>query len=580
MDTRMEMHELVAFNAAVSQGLDRRVDRINQASKDLKKFTGRHSGIDGKAAQAISAYISDVHLGGIMTMINEIIERFNQLNTMYIGHYPHVDEGSNDFFLLSQDYEEINSNAKRMRTKFSDDEEKLIAITNEVDDIVSSFSTNDAMTEFDKIEENFADINKNIHRQSRDWSSYESQCARRYAELDAAINVVKRLIDQYSHKSVADLGRYQEGLFAKDLSKKDMRIFDKLSRNIHHDKTLTKTAQKNLKALQRKYEQIEIERNKRDGWNSLIVESLFAVAGVTIGVCTGSLAVPLLLMGSSIFPVLELYENFNKAQTGKSEGDNLGKAFLTDGLALDKNTADSVYNLVDFGSEIVGSEGAFEALKDGGYVVSKGLKAKPLFSSLKNLGAKVVSVKNVKNAVRNVTDIKYVRATSKNLFKEAKAAISKDFIDIGNSTKIGEENNILREEILPHFNEYMKTSDIVKGVLKIYGTEAIVQAEKSVVKEYLLSPIVEATTDKIAGEDDRSFGHKFVNKIIDDAFGKLYKSIQKVVHNATDDNFKDRSKLNSVLLKNIQRIEVSDKSLQSQLNNMGGIVSDIWKMYK
>lgn len=126
----------------------------------------------------------------------------------------------------------------------------------------------------------------------------------------------------------------------------------------------------------------------------------------------------------------------------------------------------------------------------------------------------------------------------------------------------------------------MKTSDIAKGVLKIYGTEAIMQAEKAVAKKYLLTPAIEATTDRIAGSDDRSFGHKFANKIIDKKLSKLYKSAQKVVHNATDDNFKDRSKLNSVLLKNIQRIEVSDKSLPSQLSNIGGIVSDLWKVYK
>lgn len=50
MGTRMEMHELIAFNSAVSQGLNRRVNRLNQVSKDLGKFTGKASGIDGQAA--------------------------------------------------------------------------------------------------------------------------------------------------------------------------------------------------------------------------------------------------------------------------------------------------------------------------------------------------------------------------------------------------------------------------------------------------------------------------------------------------------------------------------------------------
>ena len=543
MDTRMEMHELVAFNAAVSQGLDRRVDRINQASKDLKKFTGRHSGIDGKAAQAISAYISDVHLGGIMTMINEIIERFNQLNTMYIGHYPHVDEGSNDFFLLSKDYEEINSNAKKMRTKFSDDEEKLIAITNEVDDIVSSFSTNDAMTEFDKIDENFADINKNIHRQSRDWSSYESQCARRYAELDAAIHVVKRLIEEYANKSVADLGSYQEGLFARDLTQKDMQVFDKLSNKIDRDKNFTKIAEKNLKALNRKYAQIEAEKerlrqrelNKRDGRNSFIVDGLFALAGIAVTACTAGVGVPLVLaIGSNILlPLLDLSEDLDKATTGKEYGANFIKDFLHGYLKLDRPTTEKVYAVASLGIGVAGSKGAFEAAKDSGYLVSRGIKAEPLFKSLKAVGTEAVSIENVSNIVRKAKDVKYLKTSAKSLAEKTEAAFFMDRINftdaIKGNIKLGWENKFLKEGFIPHFNNKVAWKDIGK-ICKIYGKETLKQGEKMILKDCVVSPLITMGLNAFPGSDKNSVPYKAAKKF-------LNKNLTKPLQKKTDEGW-------------------------------------------
>lgn len=522
-----------------------------------------------------------------MPMINEIIERFNQLNTMYIGHYPNVDEGSNDFFLLSQDYEEINSNAKKMRTKFSDDEEKLIAITNEVDDIVSSFATNDAMTEFDKIDENFADINKNIHRQSRDWASYESQCARRYAELDAAINVVKRLIEEYANKNVAELGNYQEGLFARDLSKKGMRVFDKLSQNINRDKKLAQMAEKNLKALNKKYAQIEAEKlkrirqrelNKQDGWNSLFVDGLFAAAGLTVAACTGGAAIPLVLMGSVAFTGMDLVEDLDKARTGKKEGFNLGKYILHSFFGLNKQVTDNVYNVLDFTAGIAGSGSAFKSLAKEGYFISQGVAAKPLLSSFKALRTETVSVKNATNLVKNFKNVKYLKGTGKGILQGTKTAFVKDAKGIGENLKLGWKNRFLKEGLLVHTNKTVQGT--TKKIVQTCAKESGKQAEKLLVKNYVASPIVNVLADRIGGSDKTSIQYKFTKKYLSKKVNRRVMKPINLLQNGTADSLTGGKKINKIIENSERRKAFSDGSLTNEIDNLRDMMKDIEGTFK
>ena len=72
-------------------------------------------GLTGGAADGIANYISEVHASGLQTMIEQLLQRFEDLLKIYVASYTGVDKGGNDFYLATSDYEAIKGQSDSYR---------------------------------------------------------------------------------------------------------------------------------------------------------------------------------------------------------------------------------------------------------------------------------------------------------------------------------------------------------------------------------------------------------------------------------------------------------------------------------
>ncbi len=136
--TKMNYMELYGFMLATNQGLNSRRDLLRKTQKSLNVFASGKGGLTGGAADGIANYISEVHASGLQTMIEQLLQRFEDLLKIYVASYTGVDKGGNDFYLATSDYEAIKGQSNSYRGDVAAKVAQFNKITQEVSDIVSS----------------------------------------------------------------------------------------------------------------------------------------------------------------------------------------------------------------------------------------------------------------------------------------------------------------------------------------------------------------------------------------------------------------------------------------------------------
>ncbi|WP_278836524.1 hypothetical protein, partial [Parabacteroides goldsteinii] len=71
-------------------------------------------------------------------MIEQLLQRFEDLLKIYVASYTGVDKGGNDFYLATSDYEAIKGQINSYRGDVAAKVAQFNKITQEVSDIVSS----------------------------------------------------------------------------------------------------------------------------------------------------------------------------------------------------------------------------------------------------------------------------------------------------------------------------------------------------------------------------------------------------------------------------------------------------------
>ena len=201
--TKMNYMELYGFMLATNQGLNSRRDLLRKTQKSLNVFASGKGGLTGGAADGIANYISEVHASGLQTMIEQLLQRFEDLLKIYVASYTGVDKGGNDFYLATSDYEAIKGQSDSYRGDVAAKVAHFNKITHGVSDIVPSGTyvqqANEAKS---RVNDSLDNIKRGIKDQQESWQTYEAEQVRKFDELDEMIAAIERLIGQYSSQKL------------------------------------------------------------------------------------------------------------------------------------------------------------------------------------------------------------------------------------------------------------------------------------------------------------------------------------------------------------------------------------------
>ena len=570
--TKMNYMELYEFMLATNQGLNSRRDLLRKTQKSLNTFASGKGGLTGGAADGIANYISEVHASGLQTMIEQLLQRFEDLLKIYVASYTGVDKGGNDFYLATSDYEAIKGQSNSYRGDVAAKVAQFNKITQEVSDIVSSGTyVQRANKAKQRVNDSVDNIKQGIKAQQESWQTYEAEQVRKFDELDEMMAAIERLIGQYSSQKLPQFTGYQKGAFAEKINGKTQQVITTLQDNMYRDRNLVKSAEKKIDQTQKTYQRylvhLEEERNKREGKNAFYTDLLFMALGVGITIMSGGIAVPALMAFGMALDGLNLYEDYTKMASGKKYGDNLIKDMLID-WGMNRDTAENTYTLLNLVGGVSGSAGAYKSLVKEGQFVSKGIKARPLLQNSKQVWRDSTSVKNLFNFA---DDSKVTGSTAKKVMQ----AFERDAHAIGNNVKTAKEHKLLLEGIVPKLSKGASG----KVITKTYAKETLKQVTFAGVKDVVIAPAASAVTNSVVGNDTSSIEYKMTNKFAGKIISKPVKTAVNVHIGMWKDGLTGGKVTDKIANRAMLREKFGDNSIRSELDNTFDLLRDMKELY-
>ncbi len=564
--------ELYEFMLAANQGLNSRRDLLRKTQKSLNTFASGKGGLTGGAADGIANYISEVHASGLQTMIEQLLQRFEDLLKIYVASYTGVDKGGNDFYLATSDYEAIKGQSDSYRGDVAAKVAQFNKITQEVSDIVSSGTyVQRANKAKQRVNDSVDNIKQGIKAQQESWQTYEAEQVRKFDELDEMMAAIERLIGQYSSQKLPQFTGYQKGAFAEKINGKTQQVITTLQDNMYRDRNLVKSAEKKIDQTQKTYQRylvhLEEERNKREGKNAFYTDLLFMALGVGITIMSGGIAVPALMAFGMALDGLNLYEDYTKMASGKKYGDNLIKDMLID-WGMNRDTAENTYTLLNLVGGVSGSAGAYKSLVKEGQFVSKGIKARPLLQNSKQVWRDSTSVKNLFNFA---DDSKVTGSTAKKVMQ----AFERDAHAIGNNVKTAKEHKLLLEGIVPKLSKGASG----KVITKTYAKETLKQVTFAGVKDVVIAPAASAVTNSVVGNDTSSIEYKMTNKFAGKIISKPVKTAVNVHIGMWKDGLTGGKVTDKIANRAMLREKFGDNSIRSELDNTFDLLRDMKELY-
>ncbi len=570
--TKMNYMELYEFMLAANQGLNSRRDLLRKTQKSLNTFASGKGGLTGGAADGIANYISEVHASGLQTMIEQLLQRFEDLLKIYVASYTGVDKGGNDFYLATSDYEAIKGQSDSYRGDVAAKVAHFNKITHGVSDIVPSGTyvqqANEAKS---RVNDSLDNIKRGIKDQQESWQTYEAEQGRKFDELDEMMAAIERLIGQYSSQKLPQFTGYQKGAFAEKINGKTQQVITTLQDNMYRDRNLVKSAEKKIDQTQKTYQRylvhLEEERNKREGKNALMVDGFFMLLGLGITAMTGGVAVPVLMAFGMALDGLNLYEDYTKMQSGAKYGDNPLKRVLLK-LGMNREGAENAYNLLSLVGGVSGSAGAYKSLVKEGQFVSKGIKTKSLLQNSKQVWRDSTSVKNLFNFA---DDSKVTGSTAKKVMQ----AFEHDVHAIGDNVKTAKEHKLLLEGVVPKLSE----SASGKVITKTYAKETLKQVTFTGVKDVVIAPAASAVTNSVVGNDTSSIEYKMTNKFAGKIISKPVKTAVNVHIGMWKDGLTGGKVTDKIANRAMLREKFGDNSVRSELDNTFDLLRDMKELY-
>ncbi|MCR1881250.1 LXG domain-containing protein [Ligilactobacillus murinus] len=570
--TKMNYMELYEFMLAANQGLNSRRDLLRKTQKSLNTFASGKGGLTGGAADGIANYISEVHASGLQTMIEQLLQRFEDLLKIYVASYTGVDKGGNDFYLATSDYEAIKGQSDSYRGDVAAKVAHFNKITHGVSDIVPSGTyvqqANEAKS---RVNDSLDNIKRGIKDQQESWQTYEAEQVRKFDELDEMIAAIERLIGQYSSQKLPQFTGYQKGAFAEKINGKTQQVITTLQDNMYRDRNLVRSAEKKIDQTQKTYQRylvhLEEERNKREGKNAFYTDLFFMALGVGITIMSGGIAVPALMAFGMALDGLNLYEDYTKMTSGKKYGDNIIKWLLMK-TGLKRESTEGVYSLLNLAGAVSGSAGAYKSLVKEGQFVSKGIKTKPLLQNSKQVWRDSTSVKNLFNFA---DDSKVTGSTAKKVMQ----AFGNDSHAIGDNVKIAKKHKLLLEGIVPKLSKGASG----KVITKTYAKETLKQVTFAGVKDVVIAPAASAVTNSVVGNDTSSIEYKMTNKFAGKIISKPVKTAVNVHIGMWKDGLTGGKVTDKIANRAMLREKFGDNSVRSELDNTFDLLRDMKELY-
>ena len=570
--TKMNYMELYEFMLAANQGLNSRRDLLRKTQKSLNTFASGKGGLTGGAADGIANYISEVHASGLQTMIEQLLQRFEDLLKIYVASYTGVDKGGNDFYLATSDYEAIKGQSDSYRGDVAAKVAHFNKITHGVSDIVPSGTyvqqANEAKS---RVKDSLDNIKRGIKDQQESWQTYEAEQVRKFDELDEMIAAIERLIGQYSSQKLPQFTGYQKGAFAEKINGKTQQVITTLQDNMYRDRNLVRSAEKKIDQTQKTYQRylvhLEEERNKREGKNAFYTDLFFMALGVGITIMSGGIAVPALMAFGMALDGLNLYEDYTKMTSGKKYGDNIIKWLLMK-TGLKRESTEGVYSLLNLAGAVSGSAGAYKSLVKEGQFVSKGIKTKPLLQNSKQVWRDSTSVKNLFNFA---DDSKVTGSTAKKVMQ----AFGNDSHAIGDNVKIAKKHKLLLEGIVPKLSKGASG----KVITKTYAKETLKQVTFAGVKDVVIAPAASAVTNSVVGNDTSSIEYKMTNKFAGKIISKPVKTAVNVHIGMWKDGLTGGKVTDKIANRAMLREKFGDNSVRSELDNTFDLLRDMKELY-
>ena len=505
-------------------------------------------------------------------MIEQLLQRFEDLLKIYVASYTGVDKGGNDFYLATSDYEAIKGQSDSYRGDVAAKVAHFNKITHGVSDIVpSGIYVQQANEAKSRVNDSLDNIKRGIKDQQESWQIYEAEQGRKFDELDEMMAAIERLIGQYSSQKLPQFTGYQKGAFAEKINGKTQQVITSLQDNMYRDRNLVRSAEKKIDQTQKTYQRylvhLEEERNKREGKNALMVDGFFMLLGLGITAMTGGVAVPVLMAFGMALDGLNLYEDYTKMQSGAKYGDNPLKRVLLK-LGMNREGAENAYNLLSLVGGVSGSAGAYKSLVKEGQFVSKGIKTKPLLQNSKQVWRDSTSVKNLFNFA---DDSKVTGSTAKKVMQ----AFGHDAHAIGDNVKTAKKHKLLLEGIVPKLSKGASG----KVITKTYAKETLKQVTFAGVKDVVIAPAASAVTNSVVGNDTSSIEYKMTNKFAGKIISKPVKTAVNVHIGMWKDGLTGGKVTDKIANRAMLREKFGDNSVRSELDNTFDLLRDMKELY-
>ncbi|URZ03832.1 zincin-like metallopeptidase toxin domain-containing protein [Clostridium felsineum] len=326
-NTELYYDALTDLSVRIAAGIKNRtqpLDELNQAMTQLSQTDA----IKGNAADAMKAYINEVHMTLIQTL-QLLLNNYEMTLGKYVKGYLEVDS-SESFKLVKEDFDAHVRNLSSHRSDFTSIGDKLKAISDEAADIISlggagSKRLFNVAKEMDNMKKTVSDLDDS-------WNKYENG----YKEFDQVQDLIaqtKALLK--STLSVPRGYSYSPGSFSKLISKDFVNAFEanvKYAQNKDNQKEFKKDWDRISKDYTTDQKRMADARQKEANQHKGAWEVVFGVGAVVIGaaaiILTAGAATPLVAvawtagLSAGAYGVSNVFEGSQIMVTGANKAFN------------------------------------------------------------------------------------------------------------------------------------------------------------------------------------------------------------------------------------------------------------------
>ncbi|WP_278308422.1 T7SS effector LXG polymorphic toxin, partial [Clostridium acetobutylicum] len=216
-NSELYYEELTDLSVRIALGIKNRTEPLDELSQAMTQLSQTNA-IKGNAANAMKAYINEVHMTLIQTL-ELLLNNYEMALGKYVKGYLEVDSDES-FKLIKEDFDAHKNNLSSHQSDFTSIGNKLKAISDEAEDIISLRGA--GSKRLFNVAKDMGTMKEIVSNLNNKWNDYE--------QSDPGFNQVQDLIAQTTSllKSTLSVPRgysYSPGSFSKLISKDFVNAF-------------------------------------------------------------------------------------------------------------------------------------------------------------------------------------------------------------------------------------------------------------------------------------------------------------------------------------------------------------------